>query len=66
MAEIKQFSLKELRARRNYSQTDMAKKLGVSLVTYNKWENNLNNVTIFKLKAIAEALEVSTSDIFLG
>ena len=66
MAEIKQFSLKELRARRNYSQTDMAKKLGVSLVTYNKWENNLNNVTIFKLKAIVEALEVSTSDIFLG
>ena len=66
MPERQQFSLRELRARRGYTQGDMAKKLGVSLTTYNNWENNLNNVTIKKLKMIAEALEVSTSDIFLA
>ena len=38
MAEQK-YSLKELRARKNWTQCETAKRLGISPQTYNAWEN---------------------------
>lgn len=62
---MQQYSIRELRARKGYTQRDMSKIVGVSLTTYNKWENNLNDITVSKLKRIADALQVSVNEIFL-
>lgn len=59
-----QYSLKELRARKRYTQADMAKMLGISLQTYNDWENNFHKVAMQKGKKVAELLGVGLGDIF--
>lgn len=59
-----QYSLKELRARKRYTQADMAKLLGITLQTYNDWENNFYKVAMQKGKKVAELLGVGIGDIF--
>ncbi len=59
----RKYSLKELRARNNLSQSDMAKRLGVSLTSYNKWEADLTNVKVSQLIQIADILGVDMSEI---
>ena len=60
-----QFSVKELRARKNETQAETAAALGVSLTTYNLWERNISRVKVAKVKALAEHFGVSLNDIFL-
>ncbi len=62
----RQFSLKELRARKNETQHQVAEALGISVQTYNSWERNISNVAVSKVKALAEYFGVELSDIFLG
>lgn len=49
-----QYSLKELRARKNLTQSEVASDLGVSTQTYNAWEKDISNVAISKVQALAE------------
>lgn len=61
----RQFTLKELRARKDKTQEEVAKDLGISLQTYNAWEKDISNVAISKVMAVAEYFGVKVGDIFL-
>lgn len=63
--EIK-YSLKELRARKNETQEDVAKALGISVQTYNAWEKNISNVGVSKVLALANHFGVKLTEIFLN
>lgn len=65
MLDRRQFTFKELRARQGLTQAQTAKKLGVSTQTYNAWENDIEKLSISKIKAIAEVFGVDFNDIFL-
>lgn len=58
-----QFTLKELRARRNMTQKQVADCLGISVQTYNAWEKDISNVAISKVQALAEFYGVSLGEI---
>jgi len=60
-----QFSLKELRARKNETQAQVAKKLGVSTQTYCAWEKNISGVAVSKVQAVADYFGVKLGQIFL-
>lgn len=47
MSEV---SIKELRARNNLTQRDVAKAIGISVQTYNNWE--VNGIALVKLENI--------------
>ena len=51
---MKEYTLKELRARKNITQRQAAEKLGVSTQTYNSWESDFGRV---KLKAALKVAE---------
>lgn len=57
------FSLKELRARKNKTQREVAEDLGISYQTYNAWEQDLSNVGISKVYALAEYHSVTIDEI---
>lgn len=48
-----QFTLKELRARKNKTQKQVAHDLGISEQTYNAWEKDISNVAISKVQSLA-------------
>ena len=58
------FSVRELRVRNGWTQAETAEKLGVSTQTYNAWENDVERLTISKIKALANILGVSIDEIF--
>lgn len=58
-------SLKELRAREKLTQSDMAKKLGISIQTYNFWENNFPKLSIEKAIKVADALNTTLDEIYI-
>ena len=58
-----QFTLRELRARKNKTQAEVAKDLGVSYQTYHAWEQDLSNVGISKVYALAEYFGVTIDQI---
>ena len=58
------YTLKELRARKNETQEDVAEALGISTQTYNAWEQDVSNVGIYKVKALADHFGVAISEIF--
>lgn len=60
-----QYSLKELRARKDVTQAEAAKALGVSTQTYNAWEKDVSVVSIAKFCQIAKYFGVSITEIFL-
>lgn len=62
---MQQYSLKELRARKNMTQAEVAENIGVSTQTYNAWEKDISNVAIGKVKALADLFEVTIGEIFL-
>lgn len=64
MSEM-QFTLKELRARKNMTQEQVAKELGISVQTYNAWEKDVSNVAVSKVKAVADFFGVKLGQIFL-
>lgn len=54
MAETPEtFSLKELRARKNKTQQQVASDLGISTATYNAWEKDISKVAVSKVQAVA-------------
>lgn len=57
------FSLRELRARKNKTQKEVAEDLGIAYQTYNAWEQDLSNVGISKVYALAEYFGVSLNEI---
>lgn len=58
------YTLKELRARKDWTQRETAIKLGISEQTYNAWEKDISNVAVSKVKAVAELFGVRLSQIF--
>lgn len=62
---MRQYSLKELRARKNITQAQAAKKLGISVQTYNSWEKDVSKVAVGKVKAVADFYNVTIGEIFL-
>ncbi|QIK57801.1 helix-turn-helix domain-containing protein [Erysipelothrix sp. HDW6A] len=58
------YTLKELRAKNNQSQTDVAKAVGVSVQTYCSWEKDYNQIKIGNANKIANHFRVTLDDIF--
>lgn len=58
-----QYSLRELRARKNVTQKEVAKALGITYQTYNAWEQDISNVGISKVYALAEYFGVTIDEI---
>lgn len=59
-----QYTLRELRARKGWTQKETAEKLGVSTQTYNAWEKDVSNVAVSKVNAIAMLFGVTLGEIF--
>ena len=62
---MQKFSLKELRARKGWTQQEVAAQLGVSPQTYNAWEKDISGVAVSKVLAVADLFDVSIDQIFL-
>lgn len=58
------YTLKELRAKHNFSQAYMAKELNVSVQVYDTWERDFGRIKISKANEIAQLLGVTLDDIF--
>ena len=65
MENERQYTIKELRARKDVTQEQAAKDLGISVQTYNAWEKDISNVAISKVMAVAEYYGVQLGQIFL-
>lgn len=63
---MQQYTIKELRARKNITQAETAEKIGISVQTYNAWEKNISKVSVGKVKALADLFGVTIGEIFLG
>lgn len=61
-----QFTLKELRARKNQTQAETAAAMGISVQTYNRWERDISNIAVSKVKALADYFGVGLNDIFFA
>ena len=60
-----QFTLKELRARKDESQQETAKGLGVSTPTYCAWEKSILNIPIKNLFVLSDYFNVAIEEIKL-
>ena len=58
-----QFSVKELRARKNETQEQVANKICISPQTYCSWEKDISNVAVSKVRALAEHFGVTLNQI---
>ena len=58
-------NLKDIRLKSGLTQDEVAKKLGVSLRTYQRYENDSNNLGLNKILEISKQLGVSM-DILMG
>jgi DNA-binding XRE family transcriptional regulator len=59
------YTLKELRARKEVTQSETAKTLGISLQTYNSWEKNPGKIPFAYIDRLSRYLNVCVDDIFL-
>ena len=59
----RQYTLKELRARKDKTQEQTAKDLGISPQTYCAWEKDVSGVAISKVQALANYFGVRLSEI---
>lgn len=57
------YTLRELRARKNKTQEEVAKSLGIATQTYNAWERDISNVGISKVYALANYFGVKIDEI---
>lgn len=60
---MRQYTLKELRARKNWTQEETAERLGISLQTYNSWEKDFGKVKIRAGAAVAKLFDVKIDEI---
>lgn len=60
------YTLKELRARKNWTQKETAERLGVSVQTYNAWEQDISKVAVSKVMTVASLFDVDLGDIFIA
>ena len=58
------YTIKELRARKNWTQAEAAERLGISVQTYNAWEKDISNVAVSKVQAVADLYGVKLGQIF--
>lgn len=69
MEEIENYDfglrLKRLRERKGYSQAELARKLGVSKTSINRYESNTQSPTLVNAKRLAELLD-TTLDFLAG
>lgn len=56
----RRFKIGELRKRKKLTQKEVASKFGVSLTTYNKWENSFGDLPARKAKEIVGFLTDDT------
>ena len=49
-----QYTLRELRARKNKTQNQVAQDLGISVQTYNAWKKYISNVALSKILNVAD------------
>lgn len=63
MNELLGGRIKALRCAKNYTQEQVAEKIGVSRQKYARIENGINNITLEILSAIAQVLDVKVGDI---
>lgn len=69
MLEQKQYTLKQLRRLAGITQEELGKRVGLTARTIGSYENDidkLRNTPFQKIKELADALDVSVDDIFLG
>jgi DNA-binding Xre family transcriptional regulator len=59
-------SLRRLRERSAVTQTEMARRLGISQPTLNRLENAAQNTTLKTLGTLCRALGCSVGDLFAG
>lgn len=57
------YTLKELRARKNKTQKEVAADIGISYQTYCTWEKDISNVGISKVYALADYFGVEIDEI---
>lgn len=60
------FTVKQARVLNDFTQVEMAEKVGVSRDVYRKIEANPESATVKQAMAIAEATGISVNDIFFG
>lgn len=58
------YTLRELRARKGWTQRETARKLGISEQTYNAWEKDVSGVAVSKVNALACLFGVKIGEIF--
>lgn len=56
---MEQFTLRELRARKNWTQEVTADNLGISTQTYNSWEADFGKVKIRNANKVAKLFGVT-------
>lgn len=61
--EPKTYSLRELRARKNKTQKEVAADLGISTTTYCAWEKDISQVAVSKVQAVADYFGVAIGQI---
>ena len=59
------YTLRELRARKNKTQEETAKDLGISTTTYNAWEKDISNVAVSKVFALSEYFGININELNL-
>ncbi len=62
---MRQYTIKELRARKNITQKTAASMLGISMQTYNAWERDISAVAVGKVVKVADFYGVKLEEIFL-
>ncbi len=63
MNELLGSRIKALRSAKNFTQEQIAEKIGVSRQKYGRIENGTNSITLDILSKIAEVLDVTVGDI---
>lgn len=61
--DVEKFSIKELRARKNISQEEAGRQLGVTLVTYGKWEKDPRNLKVSQAMELAKFYGVTLDNL---
>lgn len=57
------FTIEQWRLVRKIKQADMAEKLGIATITYQRWEKEPEKIPYGKVLEIANILQVNTNDI---